>query len=106
MSNFKLGDLVVFGRPNGEQTQGIVTKINGKSIKIKQTEVRGQVSERPAGTIWRVAVSLVRHASPQPDQAPATGRSVQTIRAEIEDVERRLQALRTELRLKDAHSGC
>lgn len=58
----KIGDRVYFGRPNGEQTLGEVVKINGKSIKIRQLEERGQLRTRSVGTIWRVAASLVRPA--------------------------------------------
>lgn len=57
--SFKVGDKVRFGRTFGEKTVGTVVKVNKKSIKIRQDEVRGMRRERPAGTIWRVAPSLV-----------------------------------------------
>jgi hypothetical protein len=60
---FKVGDRVVFGRPNGEQTFGTVVRVNRKSLSIKQTEVRGQKRVRAVGTKWRVHPSLVQHAN-------------------------------------------
>jgi len=51
-----VGQKVMFGRPNGEKTEGIITKINGKSVKVKQTEARGG---HPVGTLWTVGPSLV-----------------------------------------------
>jgi len=59
---FQVGDPVVFGRPNGEQTHGIVRGVNSKTLRIEQTEARGQTRVRQAGVKWRVAVSFVRHA--------------------------------------------
>ena len=59
MSNFKVGDLVVFGRPNGEQTNGVVVRVNKSSLTIEQTEERGQTRIRTAGAKWRVHPSLV-----------------------------------------------
>jgi hypothetical protein len=59
MSYFK-GQAVIFGRTHGEQTQGVVEKVNPKSIKIRQTEARGG---HPVGTIWTVAPNLVRPAN-------------------------------------------
>ncbi len=53
---FNIGDKVLFGRTNGEKTEGRIVKINSSSIKVEQTEARGG---RPIGTIWRVAPSFV-----------------------------------------------
>jgi len=55
MSNLYVGQAVSFGRPNGEKTLGVITKVNGKSVKVRQTEVRGG---RPVGTLWTVAQSF------------------------------------------------
>lgn len=63
MTTFNIGDEVVFGRPNGEQTRGRVIKVNAKSIGVEQMEARGQSRVRTAGAKWRVARSLVRHAN-------------------------------------------
>ncbi len=54
-SEFKVGDKVVFGRPNGEKTAGTVVKINRTRIKVRQDEARGH---RSAGTVWSVPPSL------------------------------------------------
>lgn len=57
---FRVGDLVTFGRPNGEQTEGKVVRVNAASVTIEQTEVRGVSRIREAGAKWRVHPSLVR----------------------------------------------
>lgn len=59
---FRVGQEVIFGRPNGEQTRGVVVKVNRKSLKIRQTEERGSQRIRSEGTIWLVHPSLVRAA--------------------------------------------
>lgn len=51
----KLGMTVVFGRENGEQTEGVIIKINFKTAKVRTTEARGH---RDAGRPWNVAWSL------------------------------------------------
>lgn len=56
MSSIKVGDEVLFGRPNGEKTKGRVVKVNASSVKVTQLEVRGG---KPVGTEWRVHPSLV-----------------------------------------------
>ena len=40
-SEVKIGMAVIFGRPAGKQTRGIVRKINFKSCKVELTEDRG-----------------------------------------------------------------
>jgi len=59
-STFRIGDLVEFGRPNGEKTEGKVVRVNAASITIEQTEARGVSRVREAGAKWRVHPSLVR----------------------------------------------
>ena len=54
--SIKIGDKVVFGRGNGQQTTGTVIKINASSVKVRQDEARGG---KPIGTEWRVHPSLV-----------------------------------------------
>lgn len=61
--SFNVGDEVVFGRPNGEQTRGRVVRVNRKSISIEQMGERGTHRIRKAGTKWRVHPSLVRLAN-------------------------------------------
>lgn len=58
MSGYKKGDKVRFGRPGGEQTEGIVEKVNAKSLKIKSLESRGRNGRVSAGQMWRVHPSL------------------------------------------------
>lgn len=58
MHNFKIGDKVSFGRPNGEKTVGTVTKVNRTKLIVVQDEVRGTGRLRPAGTPWSVPPSL------------------------------------------------
>lgn len=60
---FRIGDLVTFGRPNGEQTEGRVLRVNAASVTIEQTEQRGVTRVREAGAKWRVHPSLVRLVS-------------------------------------------
>jgi len=48
---------VVFGRPNGEKTRGVVIKLNPKKAKVKITEDRGRRSE--AGAVWGVPYSMM-----------------------------------------------
>lgn len=67
---FRVGDPVQFGRPNGEQTEGRVVRVNAASITIEQTEQRGSRRVREAGTKWRVHPSLVRLISNE-STAPA-----------------------------------
>ena len=54
-----VGSEVVFGRHNGEQTKGIVIKVNQKTFKIRTTEERYGNRVRNAGCIYNVAKSLV-----------------------------------------------
>jgi hypothetical protein len=76
MSQFKVGDVVQFGRPNGEQSQGTVTKVNPKKLKVRQDEPRGS---KPVGTIWTVPPSLCRHVC---DGAPVGVALVELPRAD------------------------
>jgi hypothetical protein len=70
-SNFKIGDKVLFGRPNGEKTLGVVEKVNAASLKIRTLESRGHA--HGAGVIWRVHPNLVEHAGD--NQAPVTSQA-------------------------------
>lgn len=61
LNGMKVGSQVVFGRPNGEQTKGEVIKINRKSVKVKQTEVRfGNSRTRNVGAVWNVHPTLLK----------------------------------------------
>ena len=88
---FRIGDLVQFGRPNGEQTEGKVVRVNAASITIEQTEQRGVTRVREAGTKWRVHPSLVRLVSnggtaPAP-VAPKAARSEADLLAALRRIE-------------------
>lgn len=51
---YKIGMKVRFGRPNGEKTEGIITKINPKSLKVRTLESRGRTGRSITGTVWKV----------------------------------------------------
>lgn len=55
---------VIFGRPNGEQTLGVIVKLNPKTAKVKILESRG--TRTTAGAVWKVPYELMR---PAPNQA-------------------------------------
>lgn len=59
IQNAELGDLVSFGRPNGQKTKGRVVKINLKSVKVETTERSGKRGQVRAGVVYRVHPSLV-----------------------------------------------
>lgn len=54
----KVGMLVLFGRTHGEQTLGVIVKVNPKKFKVKQMEARGSFRNYPVGTVWTVPASL------------------------------------------------
>jgi len=60
LTKYKKGDRVVFGRPYGEQTEGIVERVSLRSISVRTTEERGRLRVRDAGKKWRVHPSLVK----------------------------------------------
>ena len=61
LAGLKIGSPVIFGRPNGEQTKGEVIKINRKSVKVRQTEVRfGNGRTRQEGQVWNVHPSCLK----------------------------------------------
>ena len=62
---FQVNDKVMFGRPTGEQTLGVVEKVNRKSLKIRTLEDRGRGR---AGQVWTVGPSLCRLVE-RPDTA-------------------------------------
>jgi len=91
MMQFKVGDRVWFGRPNGEQTLGEVIKVNLRTYKIRQLEERlGDGSKRrPVGTVWTVPSEFV---------VAATG-------AEGKQLPRPLPGMRPSLPADRAHFG-
>lgn len=52
-SQFKVGDSVVFGRPNGRKRPGIIMKLNPAKAVIKESNLGGT---------WRVPYSLMEAA--------------------------------------------
>jgi hypothetical protein len=52
-SEFKVGDHVVFGRPNGRKRPGVIVTLNPKRAVIKDTNLGGK---------WRVPYSLMEAA--------------------------------------------
>jgi len=57
----KVGMVVSFGRPNGEQTLAEVVKLNPAKAKLRTLEVRG--NGRPAGEPWNVPYSMMTASS-------------------------------------------
>lgn len=55
----KVGMIVVFGRDNGEQTKGIVTKKNRLKAKVKLLETRGNGRGSEVGSEWGVPYSMM-----------------------------------------------
>lgn len=89
---FRVGDIVQFGRPNGEQTEGRVLRVNAASITIEQTEQRGVSRVREAGTKWRVHPSLVRLVSgPAASAAPVAPKAARS-EADLLAALRRIEA--------------
>ena len=72
VSGVKVGDLVTFGRPNGQKTEGRVIRVNPVSITVEQTEARGVVKVREAGTKWRLHPSLVQLVGEEKPLVPVT----------------------------------
>jgi len=54
----RVGDKGYFGRGRGEKTYGEVTKVNRKTLKVRQLEARGTQKAHAVGTVWTVAKSL------------------------------------------------
>ena len=88
---FKIGDIVEFGRPNGEKTEGKVVRVNAASVTIEQTEARGQTRIREAGTKWRVHPSLVKPLAGGASAAPAP-KAAKRSEAELIAALRRIEA--------------
>lgn len=88
----ELGDVVIFGRDNGEKTVGKVVRINAATYTIEALEERGTKRTHKAGGKWRVAKKLVRLrdrtlTTPEPVRAPRTEAK---ILADLRAVESRL----------------
>jgi hypothetical protein len=66
------GSKVFFGRPNGEQTQGEVVKVNRTTFKVRTLEERGNGRGAGSGAIWKVHKSLCKEVTPQGGPSPQT----------------------------------
>ena len=84
-ANFHVGQKVYFGRPNGEQTLGVILKLNPAKAKIKTLESRGTIRQTGAGVVWTVPYTLITPAdgtqadsngTPAPAPAPVKRRAV------------------------------
>ena len=87
-NEIKKGDLVSFGRPNGEKTTGRVIRVNAKSVSVETLEARGTQRTHNAGGKWRVAKSLVRLVGA--DEGPVSKRNDAAIIADLRNIESRL----------------
>jgi hypothetical protein len=54
----RVGDKGYFGRKRGEKTYGEVTKVNRKTVKVRQLEARGTQKAHNVGTTWTVPKTL------------------------------------------------
>ncbi len=59
-TTLKVGDVVVFGRENGEKTKGRITRLTSRQATISQIGSRGKRRHYPEGTIWKVSPALCR----------------------------------------------
>ena len=86
----KPGMSVVFGRTHGEQTLGVVVRVNAKTVTVRQTESRGTMRDYPVGSIWRVGRSMVKPVGSSAvavlPSAPAVKRADSVILDEISNV--------------------
>ena len=66
VTDFKIGEKIVFGTAHGEQTKGEVVKVNRKRLQVKLLEQRGTKKAVPAGTLVDVDPSAfqVKQSSP------------------------------------------
>ena len=66
MNGLNVGDLVLFDRPNGEQTHGKIVKVNTGTYEVMTLEGCDQRDQ--GGQIWNVGKELCR---PVGGKAPA-----------------------------------
>jgi len=67
----RVGLPVIFGRPNGEKTKGIIRKINPTTAKVETTEDRS--NRTVAGQMWKVQYALIQ-PDPNASAAVSSGR--------------------------------
>ena len=56
------GTKVYFGRSHGEQTLGVVVKVNRSRCKVRQLDSRGTYRSYPVGSVWTVPFTLLTPA--------------------------------------------
>ena len=49
---------VLFGRKHGEQTEGVIVKVNRAKFKVRQVGSRGSFVDHADGTLWNVPATL------------------------------------------------
>lgn len=76
LKDCKVGMRVLFGRGNGEQTEGEIVKVNGVKCKVKQMEARGTMKSYPVGTVWTVPASLMTPVGGTKVSAPVVAPTV------------------------------
>lgn len=59
LNDFQIGEQVLFGRSQGEKTQGTIIGKGRTKLKIRQDEARGTMRDYRIGTIWTVPLNLV-----------------------------------------------
>lgn len=69
-SNGRVGQKVLFGRKHGEQTPGVIVKVNPKTFKVRQLEARGTFANHPVGMVWTVSPSLCTLIDPEAPLMP------------------------------------
>lgn len=62
----KVGMLVAFGRPGGQQTKGTVIKVNPRMAKVQILENRGTGQGGYSGSIWKVSYSMMHPVTGTP----------------------------------------
>lgn len=66
----KVGMLVAFGRPGGQQTKGTVVKVNPRMAKVQILENRGTGQGGYSGSIWKVSYSMMHPVTGTTVEAP------------------------------------
>jgi hypothetical protein len=73
---YKRGDKIVFGQPEGQKTLAVITSVRDQAVKARTLEERGHRKVRMPGGIWTVPYGLItRFATPEEVEA---GRARQT----------------------------
>jgi hypothetical protein len=91
----RVGDKGYFGRNRGEKTYGEVTKVNRKTLKVRQLEARGTHKSHSVGTLWTVPKTLwtpedqgkPAYAAPREPEAPKPKRPDAEVLRELRYVE-------------------